>query len=211
MKIYFVRHAESVANILRVFSNLGWKHPLTEKGVQQARDLAEKLASHHIHTIYSSPVMRAVQTAEILASALHLEIEITEALREWSVGILEDTSAQEGWDLQRKVLDDWFVHHRLESKIPGGENFFEIRARFEPFVERLTREETNQEKNIVLLGHGGLYTVMLPVIFKNLPRGDFANQPFPNTAYALGETRPDGLYCTEWCGVPVQGSSLLRG
>lgn len=204
MKIYFVRHAESVANVLRVFSNSGWKHPLTEKGVLQAEALAEQLAAHSIHVIYSSPVMRAVQTAEILASALHLEIEITEALREWSVGILEGTSAQEGWDQQRRVLEDWFVHHRLESKISGGENFHEIRARFEPFVEWLVREETNQEKNIILLGHGGLYTVMLPVIFKNVRREDFANQPYPNTAYALGETRPDGLYCTEWCGVPVQ-------
>ncbi len=204
MKIYFVRHAESVANVLRVFSNSGWKHPLTEKGVQQAEALAEQLAAHSIHVIYSSPVMRAVQTAEILASALHLEIEITEALREWSVGILEGTSAQEGWDQQRRVLEDWFVHHRLESKISGGENFHEIRARFEPFVEWLVREETKQEKNIILLGHGGLYTVMLPVIFKNVRREDFANQPYPNTAYALGETRPDGLYCTEWCGVSVQ-------
>lgn len=203
MKIYFVRHGESVANILRVFSNSGWKHPLTEKGVQQAQALASTMASKNIHQIYSSPVMRAVQTAEILARALQVEMQITEALREWSVGILEDTTAQAGWDLQRQVLDDWFVHHQLERKIPEGENFLEISARFAPFVEGLIRNEQYREKNIVLLGHGGLYTVMLPEIFKNLPRESIANQPFPNTAYALGEVYPDGLYCTEWCGVSL--------
>lgn len=203
MKLYFVRHAESVANISRVFSNSGWKHPLTEKGVAQAYDLAQKLIAKNIHHIYSSPVMRAVQTAEILARELQVEVEITEALREWSVGVLEDTDAQEGWDWQSRVLDDWFIRGDLTSKITQGENFLDIRSRFEPFIQRLVTDGVSRDKNIVLLGHGGLYTVMLPAVFKNIRREDTAGRPFPNTAYALGEVRPDGLYCTEWCGTTV--------
>lgn len=210
MKLYFVRHGESVANVLRVFSNAGWKHPLTDKGVAQAHQLAKELRSKNIHQIYSSPVMRAVQTALILAQDLHVEMEITEALREWSVGVLEDTDAQEGWDWQRRVLEDWFVRQQLDSKIPQGENFLEIRARFEPFIQGLMNDEMNKDKNIVLLGHGGLYTVMLPVVFRNVRREETSNRPFPNTAYALGETRPDGLYCLEWCGTPMLDQPILQ-
>jgi broad specificity phosphatase PhoE len=44
MKLYFVRHGQSEANISRVISNRGWVHPLTEKGLQQAHDLAARLA-----------------------------------------------------------------------------------------------------------------------------------------------------------------------
>ena len=44
MKLCFVRHGESIANLLREFSNSGIKHPLTERGVEQARTLAQKLS-----------------------------------------------------------------------------------------------------------------------------------------------------------------------
>ena len=43
MKIYFVRHGESEANILKIFSNLGLKHGLTETGKIQAKELCSKL------------------------------------------------------------------------------------------------------------------------------------------------------------------------
>ena len=43
MKIYFVRHGESVANLLHEFSNRGFKHGLTERGFQQAEQLSQKL------------------------------------------------------------------------------------------------------------------------------------------------------------------------
>ena len=63
MKLYFVRHGESVANVLRVFSNHNLDHPLTTLGVEQAHALAVKLAGKPIQRIYTSPVKRAVQTA----------------------------------------------------------------------------------------------------------------------------------------------------
>jgi len=87
MRLYFVRHGESTANLLREFSNSGFKHPLTEKGVEQARAVARALSGLQVEQIYSSPVMRAVQTAQILAESLQAPLEVTEALREWNVGI----------------------------------------------------------------------------------------------------------------------------
>ena len=83
MRLYFVRHGESTANLLWEFSNSGFKHPLTEKGIEQARAVARSLSGLQVEQIYSSPVMRAVQTAQILAESLQAPLEITEALREW--------------------------------------------------------------------------------------------------------------------------------
>src|SRR5689334_3685464 len=83
MKLYFVRHGESVANTTRTFSNRGFQHPLTDKGIGQAHNLAAKLASHAITSIYSSPLQRAVQTAKILAQTLKIGITTTPALCEW--------------------------------------------------------------------------------------------------------------------------------
>ncbi len=202
MRLYFVRHGESVANIERVFSNTGNKHPLTQKGIEQARLLADNLAGQGISRIYSSPVLRAVQTAEILTQALQIEMEITEALREWSVGILEDTRAPEGWEMHRQVQEAWFLHGKLENKIPEGENFLEIRERFVPFIEKLVGVGQDLDERLVLIGHGALYVAMLPVILKGVTHQFAANHGFPNTGYVLAETRSDGLHCLEWCGMP---------
>jgi broad specificity phosphatase PhoE len=203
MKLYFVRHGESVANILHEFSNSGYKHPLTEKGVEQAQALAQSLSGLQVEQIYSSPVMRAMQTAQVLAESLQAPLEITEALREWSVGIYEGTTDPHGWELHRQVTEDWIFHQKLDSKIPGGESFLEIQERFCPFIEELVHNNAGQDRNIILLGHGGLYGAMLPIIFKNVDFTFASQHGMPYTTYAVAETRPDGLYCRTWFGISL--------
>jgi 2,3-bisphosphoglycerate-dependent phosphoglycerate mutase len=204
LHLYFVRHGESVANTTRTFSNRGFQHPLTPAGVAQAHALAEKLATRGISRVYSSPLQRAVETAEILSQALGAGVTITKALREWDVGVLEGTSHQTGWDMHRQVQEDWFVHKKLDKRIPEGESFIDIQARFVPFIDGLLRAEQNSDTGVVLVGHGGLYHAMLPVILNNIDYDLIARHPFANTAYAVAETRPGGLHCLEWCGIAME-------
>ena len=88
MKLYFVRHGESEANTQHVISNRESPFPLTPKGRQQAETLAEKLKGNPFCTMFSSPVLRARETAEILSAALGIPYQVTEALREYDCGIL---------------------------------------------------------------------------------------------------------------------------
>jgi len=203
MKIYFVRHGESVANLLREFSNSGVKHPLTEKGVEQARELAQTLTGIPFEIIYSSPVLRAMQTAQILAEKLSAPVEVTEALREWSVGIYEGTTDLKGWELHHRVQTDWFFNDKPKSKMPGGENLNEIQERFVPFIEGLIARYRDTDRNILCVAHGGLCLAMLPVIFKNVDHASVADLGIPHTTPAVAEVRSDGLYCTSWFDIPV--------
>jgi broad specificity phosphatase PhoE len=203
MKLYFVRHGESVANLTAEFSCRGFKHPLTPKGLAQAHTLAQNLSARKISRIYSSPLQRAVQTAGILSETLQVEVEVTGALREWDVGIYEGTTDPQGWQLHRQVQEDWYFNHKLDSKMPEGESFIEIRQRFVPFIEGLLQDGQNSDEELVLVGHGGLFICMLPVIFQNIDHEFAVQHGFPNTGYALGETRPGGLCCVDWCGTPV--------
>lgn len=203
MKFFFVRHGESVANILREFSNTGVKHPLTENGLEQAQRLAWQLSDVRFEKIYSSPVLRAMQTAQIVAVKQNIDVEITEALREWNVGIYEGTSDPKGWELHSSVQADWFFHHKPESRMPGGENLIEITNRFVPFIDALTQQYKDTDHNILCVAHGGLYIAMLPVIFRNIDHA-FANEHgFAHTSPTIGNVDPDGLYCTSWCGIPI--------
>ena len=205
MKLYFVRHGESTANLLREFSNSGFRHPLTEAGVEQARIVARRLSGLQVERILSSPVMRAVQTAQILAKVLLAPLQITEALREWSVGIYEGTTDPVGWELHRQVQELWFSHQQFDSRMPGGESFHDIRNRFVPFIEGLVSGGRDSDRNIVLVGHGGLYMAMLPLIFKNVDFAFAYHHGFPYTGYAVAEPRPEGLHCLYWCGASLDG------
>src|SRR4051812_4874927 len=107
MRLIFVRHGESEANVQRVYSNRGWNHPLTEKGRQQARALAEKLAGRGVKMIYASPVRRAVETATVIAEHLGVPHEVAPALAEYDMGIFEDRSHDEGVAIYDQIGQCW--------------------------------------------------------------------------------------------------------
>jgi len=208
MKLYFVRHGESEANVLQVISNRGWVHPLTEKGRQQANTLAEKLRGAGITKIFTSPLRRAAETAEILSQSLGVGIEITDALREFDCGIAEGRSDPEAWRMHRELWNDWIVQLGWESRIEGGESFLDMQRRFVPWLERILREEQNNLESLVLIGHGALYYSMLPVVLFNISRQSIAGVDFPNTGYVLAENGLQGLVCLEWCGAKVSAAKF---
>lgn len=97
MRIYFVRHGESQANLLHEISNRGLQHGLTRQGREQALTLARHLQSLSIACIYSSPLLRAIETSILIANQLGLDYEVVAALREYDCGIVEGRSDEVGW------------------------------------------------------------------------------------------------------------------
>jgi probable phosphoglycerate mutase len=198
MKLYFVRHGHSEANRINEFSNRGLKHGLTETGRQQAATLAQTLAGVRVIRLFTSPLLRAIQTAEILSAPLGVPYEITDALREFDCGILEGTPFEAGQQLFFDTLDEW-RRGNWDRRIDQGESFNDIKARFVPFVEQLVQEYTDSPDNLVLVGHGGIYVCMLPLVLTDVDF-DFAfAHGITNTGVVVAERRPEGLVCTAWC------------
>jgi probable phosphoglycerate mutase len=200
MHLYFVRHGESEANVLRVISNRGYRHGLTEKGRAQALVLAGRLKDARPARIYTSPLLRAVQTAEILSAFLEAPIKIAGALREYDCGVIEGRSDEASWALHRQVWEDWLLRGQWERRVEGGESLCDMRDRFVPFLRRILEEPPIQDRNLVLIGHGGLFRGVLPLVLSNVSFAFAGEQPFPNTGCVLAEKRPEGLVCLDWCG-----------
>ena len=200
MRIYFARHGESQANLLHEISNRGLRHGLTRTGREQAVDLALSLQAHPIRHIYSSPLLRAIETSVILANRLSVEFEVTDALREYDCGILEGRSDEAAWLKWHELFDGWLLHERWDDRIEGGESFYDIRARFQPFVESLVQQYGNAETEVVCVSHGGMYWMMLPIVLKNVDKGLFSRRGLDYTTCIVAESRSDGLYCVEWNG-----------
>jgi 2,3-bisphosphoglycerate-dependent phosphoglycerate mutase len=201
MKIYFSRHGESQANILHEISNRGLRHPLTAAGRRQAAALAEALRPQAITRVYSSPVLRAIETSIIVAHQLGVDYEVTGALREYDMGELEGRTDDQAWQIWRELFDAWLSDQRYDQRAPGGESFLEVRDRFMPFIDRLIRQHKQSDANLLCVGHGGLYWMMLPLVLANVDV-DFIREQggFNYTGVIVAEVKPDGLVCMEWNG-----------
>lgn len=204
MKLYFVRHGESEANVLNIISNRGEKHGLTESGQAQSIRLAENLSTIHAQKIYTSPLLRAVETAAILAGRLRLSYSITDALREWDCGEVEGKSDEESWRKHGEITDAWLHLGQWEKHIPGGESLLDVRKRFMPFIQELISDTKDRARPLILVGHGGLFISMLPLLLMNLSPDFASSHPILNTSFISAETRPDGLYGLSWCGTNLE-------
>lgn len=207
MRIYFVRHGESQANHLREISNRGLRHGLTRRGREQAVALAHRFQDHALTRIYSSPLLRAIETSVILAGRWQVDYEITDALREYDCGVLEGRSDEAAWRMWRELFDAWIVHHRWEERIEGGESFHDVRRRFEPFVAGLVMQYGGTQAKLACVAHGGLYGLMLPLVLNNVDRTLASRYGLDYTACIVAEPRREGLCCVEWNGDSLPGET----
>lgn len=168
MKLFLVRHGESEANILRQISNRGLVHPLTARGRTEAEKLAGSLAGVEITSIYSSPLLRAQQTAEVLAGSAGLDVTVTDSLREFDCGVLEGRSDAEAWHQHSALMSAWADPQQWHRKIDGGESLIEVCDRLILFIEELLARSMPAEVASVLVGHGGIYQCALPFVLANV-------------------------------------------
>ncbi len=127
--ILLARHGETAENRERRFQ--GQKDvPLNEHGREQARALAERAAAEErpIVALYTSPLVRARETAEIVGARIGLEPIPDDRLKEIDVGGWQDRLKD---DVQRDDPDDWaaFLRAGDDFRFPGGESFAEQQER----------------------------------------------------------------------------------
>lgn len=196
MNLYFVRHGESEANTRHIISNRESTFHLTLKGIQQAEALAGRLRDIPFSAMFSSPVLRARETTEILSAALGIPYQVTEALREYDCGFLEEKSDEESWRHHNQYFEDWVLRGQYTSKPEEGECFLDIQNRFVPFIESLI--QNNEDKNIILVGHGGLFLLMLPLVLTNIDHSFATSRGIGNAEYILARQESTGLVCLQW-------------
>ena len=203
MRITFTRHGESQANILRQISNRGLTHPLTHNGREQAAALADKLRDRAVTRIYTSPMLRAIETSIIVAERLKVDYEVTDALREFDCGSAEGRADAAAWQMWHEVFDAWTLHRRWEQRIEDGESFYDVRDRFVPFIEELVAQYGDTDANLLCVAHGGVLWLMLPLVLSNVNNDMMSKYRFDHTTCIVAELGLNGLRCVEWGGVVI--------
>jgi probable phosphoglycerate mutase len=122
----------------------GWH--LNARGREQAEQLAERLAKIPIRAVYTSPLERAIETAELIARAHGLEPQPVDALGEIRLGEWEGCLLAE---LDRR--EDWrrFNRFRGATRAPGGEHAIEVQTRMVQQIEIIRARHPNETIAVV--------------------------------------------------------------
>jgi broad specificity phosphatase PhoE len=153
--MYLLRHGateNNVANPPRL-QGRGSNLPLSAVGLSQAARTAGVLRDRSIAAIYSSPLLRATQTADALAAALGLGIEIVEAITE------VDAGSWEGRDWEEIARSEPEAFHRFMDDpgrwpYAGGESMGEVTHRIVPAFEALWAQHSGQ--SIAVVAHNAV-------------------------------------------------------
>jgi probable phosphoglycerate mutase len=149
--LIIVRHGETVWNADgRHQGHLDSE--LTERGLQQARALAERLAGERFIALYSSDLGRALKTAQVIGAQSSHTVLIDPRLRERNLGIFHGLTKEE----MRERFPKEFEHYRSDPgyAIPQGES---AQARMAEHIECLRYlAQKHLGERTVIVGHGGL-------------------------------------------------------
>lgn len=185
LRIYFVRHGETVWNTLKIFQGRS-NSPLTELGIEQAKKLSYYLKDIKFEKIYSSPQERALQTAKLLLGDRNLKINTIDEFQEINMGKVEGIPREE-FEKNYPIEYHNFWNNAIEYNPNAyhGESYNEILDRVKLGLEKLIKE--NSEGNILVVSHG----ITLKAIFTLInERGidEFSKQPVPeNTSTTIVE------------------------
>ncbi len=150
-KLFLVRHGQSAGNAEGRFGGHG-PTPLSDLGRHQAEVTAESLAREGVSAIFSSDLLRAVQTAEPLSSLLNVPILTSKAFRERNVGVLEGLTFDES---KAKYPKDYYalVNRDLHHVITDGESYRHLLRRATTELWEILRN--HQGDRIAIFSHTG--------------------------------------------------------
>jgi len=155
-EIILARHGETEWNVAEIFRGR-IDIELNQTGIKQAELLAEYLSSLKLDAIYSSPLKRALKTAEIIASYHKLDVEITPGLIDFDYGKWQGLPHQEVKDKYKELYAEW-IKNPHQVKIPAGESLDEVRKRAIGVIDNVIAK---YEGTVVLVSHRVVNKVLI--------------------------------------------------
>jgi probable phosphoglycerate mutase len=155
--IYLVRHGQTAWNKEEIFRGRT-DIPLDETGLKQAELAGEYFKAMVIQGVYSSPLLRAWQTAEPIALFQNLKAQPTEGIIDMSFGNWEGHALQEIERIDPETYRQWREGPHL-AKLPGGESLDDVRFRAMAALEWVIKK--HPEGSVVLISHRVVNKVLI--------------------------------------------------
>jgi probable phosphoglycerate mutase len=195
-RVFVARHGEAAYESPLLSDAGGW---LTSLGRQQARGLAESLGDERIARVWTSDMARAVQTGEIVASVLGVDVMVRTGLREFGVGHAAGTDGDP--DPFAATFASW-LGGDLGARIPGAESGVEVVERYEAVLDEIA--DSHRGESVLVISHGGVMSMALSALARNLALSHSRDLPMPNCGVVAVEADVDGWIARSWAGSPLK-------
>lgn len=161
LQLILVRHGETDYNREGRFQG-HLDIPLNELGLQQAELVAAVLRDEPFDAVYSSDLIRAYETAQVIARARKdgLPIHKEPRLREIYLGELQGKTHDEVRDIIPGDVADWRFHP--DSNVPGKESLEQMAERIGAFLDDL--RAAHQDQRVLIVAHGGSVGIVLALL-----------------------------------------------
>ncbi len=164
--IIFLRHGQAKNNTERILAGRTPGVPLTEEGVDQSEKAAKFLEEMNISAIYSSPIERAKNTAEIVGKHNSIDVRIDDRLIELDMGKFTGKPYDEIFSSHGNVFMK-FYRGELEIAHNGVETFEEVKKRIRDMVDHVI--DNHPDENVVLVTHMDPIKAMLSTVVSFSP------------------------------------------
>jgi len=146
-KIFLIRHGQTDSNITGFYMGQA-DEDLNETGYQQAQLISSRLHGENINTIYSSPLLRAYNTATAIGAPHEIKPTILPELTEINVGDWQEMHEDE---ISHKWPDLWHIWRTQPwvVRFPNGESFNDVTERVMPVFQKIAAENINDHFMIV--------------------------------------------------------------
>jgi probable phosphoglycerate mutase len=192
-----------------VLGQLDTAHPgpgLTELGLEQAAALAQSLSAEPLDGLYTSTLLRTRLTAEPLAAARRLDIQVRPGLHEIEAGSLELRSDRDAIRRYLETVYAWGLGD-LGAAMPGGPDGHAFFGRFDEDIERIARSGA---RTAAVVSHGAAIRVWVSSRAGNVAPSFGAENPLDNTGVVVLDGDPAGGWALRtWAGAPVGGPGLV--
>jgi len=131
---------------------------LDDIGVGQAEAAAEVLSRFGVAALYSSPLRRALMTAQILARRLRLPVQLLDGLIDIDFGDWQGLSPKEASEQDSELYKKW-LEHPHEVRFPQGESLQDVRNRVTAVVADLVQKHS--EQTVALVSHNVVCRVLI--------------------------------------------------
>ena len=207
VRLILVRHGRTEWNRVERFRGRV-DLDLDEVGRKQAEATAARLAEWQIAAIYSSPLRRAVTTAEIIARHFGLEVKPLPGVIDIDYGEWQGLSTGEAAAKDGALYAQWLDSPHM-VKFPGGESLAEVRERAVSAVESLV--EQYPKKTVVVVSHKVVCQILI-LILLGLDNSHFWQISQDVSAVNLFEIRggmPSALFLNDTCHLKELEASLV--
>ncbi len=155
-EIILARHGETEWNVGEIFRGR-IDIELNETGIKQAQLLAEYLSGVKIEAIYSSPLKRALTTAQMIADYHQLDVQIAPGLIDLDYGKWQGLPHQEVKDKYKEFYTEW-ISHPDQVRMPDGESLDDVRQRAIGVVDEVIAK---YKGTVILVSHRVVNKVLI--------------------------------------------------